>query len=189
MNGRFGRNKKGGTEMKTARATSAKTKDVNVVPTVWRLLREADDEHMEPKQAVKYVRKHAAQASLDRFLDCEIERTYKTLQRRDAVNVEEEASAAVFQLAHPGSANPATFHDRVARLAYLAKNTFQTHDGKTIIYGQATATQHRDRAAWLNQHADSERSRAKDHLDLADALEASGCRNLNELLKKEGGRR
>jgi len=173
--------------MKTA--TAAKTKGTNVACTVWRLLREADDEHMEPKAAVKYVRKHAAQASLDRFLDREIEKTYKALQRKDTRDVEEEANAAVLQLPHPDTANPATLHDRVAQMAHLANTTFQLGDGRSVIYGEATAVQHRERAAWLNQHADSTRVVANRHLATAEALEASGCRNLNQWLKKEGGRR
>jgi hypothetical protein len=106
---------------------------------------------------------------------------YHNLQRSLVRDIEQEVDDALVIAESP--------RDRVSARRLLAEETFALKDGSVVHWLDATAEQHRARAAWQRELAGNCVKDAKRHEAAAAEIEAAGVTCLRDLVKKVRVRR
>jgi hypothetical protein len=140
------------------------------------ILRYAALNRLSDDEAFALVQKHALSSLRTLVLN-----VYYNLQRSLVREIERGVDVALVAADTP--------QDRVAARHALAEETFGLRDGSSVAWLDATAEQHRERAAWQRELAGNCVKDAKRHELAAKEIEAAGVSCLRDLAKKAKVRR
>lgn len=137
--------------------------------TIYQALSRLMAEGLAPEVAAAKSLDNMTKAQLVEFVLPEVERLARNIERNRVRRIERRVLPVT---------NGATRADSIAE---LVAESFQTPDGRSVTWGDATAEDHELRAGWQRQRAGEFMADAARHEWAAELIRSSGVTCLNDL--------